>query len=225
MNAVDLVDANMHHMLLMIQSWNWQHYFIMSQMTMAVNAAYNAHVMLVEHAQQNGDAKEFVGAPMSTREFREKLGTQMMEITLTGHHDDVGESPRKAHKRLRKEDGSKSRDSAKAAPATPPAPHCACNVHMPVRHNKFTVSDTNSYQRCAFCSRKSALHECKVCKVHLHAPTASGARFNTSGRDWTCLPSITPRRGANAPTSTTSLSMSARGKAARRSTSLRVPLA
>ena len=42
-------------------------------------------------------------------------------------------------------------------------------------------------QRCVYCSRKSALHQCTTCKVFLHAPTASRALQNTSGKDWQCF--------------------------------------
>ena len=141
----------------------------------------------------------------------------------------MGESPKKkAPKQRHKGDSNKSKGYAPAARSTTIRQDAAM-LHIPVRHNKYTVSDNNLYRRCAFGSRKSALHECTVCKVHLHAPLASEARFNTSGRDWECFAEYHTAEGYKLPHESTSStspspSMSTKEKAARRSRSPRAPL-
>ena len=105
MNAVDLVDARVQYMLLMIQSWNWLHYFTMSQMSLAGVLAHAAHVMLVEaHQKKTG---KFHKPPMSAKEFRERLGMGMMRFTAEGKYD--GESPKKKSLKRSARAGSTSR--------------------------------------------------------------------------------------------------------------------
>ena len=187
MNAVDLADYMFHFMVLVIMSWNWQLYFIVAQFTIAVNLSYNAHVMLVEWRQQQGG--EFIGAPLSRREFREKLGLMMMQFILTGEYCDMGESPRKKQKKQQADQGG----------SVPPPPSVRldnttlASAHQPVRHNKVLLKPDlcgkwlNAKQRCAYCNRKSALHRCPTCNVFLHASTASNALKNTTGQEWRCF--------------------------------------
>ena len=170
MNAVDLVDARVQFMLLMIQSWNWLHYFTMSQMSLACVLAHAAHVMLVEHHQKK--TGKFHKPPMGAKEFRERLGMGMMRFTAEGEYE--GESPKKT---------KPAPDKKARAPAKPTSmKERGEGVHNPVRSGK------QYKQICAYCGKKSAVSKCSKCGVHLHAPTnADGCYQNTAGQQWPCF--------------------------------------
>ena len=188
-------------MLLMIQSWNWQQCFIMSQMTMAVNLAYNAHVMLVAHMQQNVDTEEFVGAPMTTRAFREKLGMHVMEFTLTGQCADMGESPKK------RPPNSGTKATATNRRALPQQLDPPPSARTP-RCSTFQFATTSTRSATTICTGGVLLAAARA--RYTNAPCAKYTfmppwprRHDSTRRAETgnVLPSITQPRDTNSPTS------------------------
>ena len=155
MNAVDLVDARVQYMLLMIQSWNWLHYFTMSQMSLAGVLAHAAHVMLVEaHQKKTG---KFHKPPMSAKEFRERLGMGMMRFTAEGKYD--GESPKKKKFKQKRESRIHKPTSARVREE---------GVHNPEPSGK------KYPQICAFCGKKKCCQ--KVQQVRCASPCPNQQR-------------------------------------------------